>query len=52
MGKAYVENEKQHWKLQTPIKTRFVSKIIMFEETLEFHQVTLLCYKNQNILNL
>jgi hypothetical protein len=26
----------QPWKLKTRVKTRFVSKVIMFEETLEF----------------
>jgi hypothetical protein len=42
--------EHLHWKwkatskAKTPIKTRFVNKIIMFEKTLEFKQVILLCY--------
>jgi hypothetical protein len=32
------------WKLKTLIKRRFVSKVIMFEETLEFKATILLCY--------
>jgi hypothetical protein len=35
-------NVKMH-ALKTPIITRFVSKIIMFKETLEFKQTILLC---------
>jgi hypothetical protein len=34
-------------KLKTPIKTRFVSKVIMLEETLEFKAIILLCYGKQ-----
>jgi hypothetical protein len=51
LGKGKQEGEKacmdsglQPWKLKTPIKTRFVSKIIMFEKTLEFKATILLCY--------
>ncbi len=38
------ERGNQHRKLETPIKTRFVNKVIMFDETMEFKQVILLCY--------
>jgi hypothetical protein len=34
----------QPQKLKTPIKTRFDSKVIMLEETLEFKVAILLCY--------
>jgi len=34
----------QPWKLKTLVKTRFASKVIMFEETLEFKATILLCY--------
>jgi hypothetical protein len=37
--KACIECGMPLWKLKTPIKTRFASKVIMFEETLEFKQV-------------
>jgi len=43
-------SEMSHWKLKTPIKTRFVNKVITFEETLEFKQIILLCYGRQNRL--
>ncbi len=42
------KNGKGHglWlrKLKTPMKTRFVSKVIMFEEILEFKNAIILCY--------
>jgi hypothetical protein len=31
-------------KLKTQVKTRFASKVIMFEEVLEFKEAILLCY--------
>jgi len=34
-------------KLKTPIKTRFTSKVIMFEKTLEFKVAILLSYDKQ-----
>jgi hypothetical protein len=34
----------QKWETTSKVKIRFVDKIIMFEETLEFKQVILLCY--------
>jgi hypothetical protein len=39
-----VERELQLQKLKTPMKKRFVSKVIMFEEVLEFKEAILLCY--------
>ncbi len=39
-------------KLKTPIKTRFVSKVIVFEETLEFKAAILLCCGKQKTLSL
>jgi hypothetical protein len=35
-GKRRVESGLWHWKLKTLAKTRFASKVIMFEEKLEF----------------
>ncbi len=42
MGKGIVENGLWPRKLKTPMKTRFASKVIMFEEELEFKEA-LLC---------
>jgi hypothetical protein len=32
-----------HWKLKTLVKTKFVSKMILFQETLEYHDASNLC---------
>lgn len=48
--KTSITSEMSHQKLKTPIKTRFVNKVITFEETLEFKQIILLCYGRQNRL--
>ncbi len=37
-------------KLKTPIKTRFVSKVIWFQKTLEFKYTIVLCYGQQQSL--
>jgi hypothetical protein len=44
--KGKVEMGKGMWprKLKTPLKTRYVNKIIMFEEVVEFKEAILLCY--------
>jgi hypothetical protein len=42
--KAYIESGMWHWKLKILVKTGFASKVIMFEEDLEFKQDILLCY--------
>jgi hypothetical protein len=42
--KACVENGLQLGKFQTPTKTRFTSKVIMFGKTLKFKNAILLCY--------
>jgi hypothetical protein len=39
-------------KLKTIIKTKFASKVIMFEETLEFKQTIITCYGRQNTITL
>jgi hypothetical protein len=31
-------------KIETPMKTRFVNKVFMFEEVLEFKEAIILCY--------
>jgi hypothetical protein len=41
-----------HWKLKTLVKIRFMNKVIMVEETLEFKQTILLCYGRQKTLML
>ncbi len=41
--KACIESKKTTLEIETHVKTRFVSKVIMFEETLKFKQV-MLCY--------
>jgi hypothetical protein len=47
-----MDNELRSQKLKTPIKTRFASKVIMFEKTLEFKTIILLCYGKQKTLSL
>jgi hypothetical protein len=42
--KSCTECEMPLRKLKTPIKTRFSSKAIMFEETLEFKETIITCY--------
>jgi len=39
-----MDNGLQPQKLKTLVKTRFASKVIMLEETLEFKAVIILCY--------
>ncbi len=39
-------------KLKIPLKTRFVSRIILFQETLEFKHTIVLCYGRQQSLAL
>ncbi len=50
--KNYIESGMWHWKLKTLVKIRFVNKVIMVEETLEFKQTILLCYGRQKTLML
>ncbi len=45
--KACIECGLLPQKLKTPIKTRFASTINKFEETLEFKQPIITCYKRQ-----
>jgi hypothetical protein len=40
---AHFESGMWHHKLKTLLKTIFTSKVIMFEETLEFKNVIILC---------
>ncbi len=42
--RACMDSRLRPWKLKTPIKTRFVSKVIIFEETLEFKAAILLYF--------
>jgi hypothetical protein len=48
--KACMDSGLWLYKLKTPIKTRFASKVIMVEETLEFKVTILLCYGKQKTL--
>jgi hypothetical protein len=50
--RACMDSGLRPWKLKTLVKTRFVSKVIMFEEILEFKVTTLLCYGKQKTLSL
>jgi len=47
-----MDSELQLRKLKPPIKTRFVSKVIMFEENLEFKVTIVLCYGKKKTLSL
>jgi hypothetical protein len=42
----------QHLKLKTLMKTKFASKVIMFEEILKFKNVFILCYNRQKFVAL
>jgi hypothetical protein len=42
--KACIKRGMPPWKLKTFVKTRFASKIIMFEKTLELKQAIITCY--------
>jgi hypothetical protein len=56
------EKGKQEWekpcielgciKLKTLIKTKFVSKVIIFEKTLEFKHAIITCYGKQMTISL
>jgi hypothetical protein len=50
--KDCIESGMRHWKLRSLVKTKFASKVIMFEKTLEFKQDMLLCYGKQKTLTL
>ncbi len=50
--KICIESGMRHWKLKTLMKIRFLSKVIMVEETLEFKQTILLCYGRHKTLML
>jgi len=39
-------------KLKTFVKTRFTSKIIMFEKCFEFKKIILICYNKQKLVTL
>jgi hypothetical protein len=38
--------------LKIPIKTQFVSQVILFQETLEYYNVISICYGWQQLFNL
>jgi hypothetical protein len=50
--KTCVESGLLPCKLKTPIKTTFASKIIMFEECIEFKKTIILCYGRKKTMAL
>ncbi len=48
--KACVERGLWIWKLKTPMKTRFASKVSMFGKILEFKKAIILCYGQQKTI--
>lgn len=51
------EKGKQEWEkpcieLKTLIKTKFISKVIIFEKTLEFKHAIITCYGKQMTISL
>jgi hypothetical protein len=48
--KAYLATSLQPWKLSTPMKTRFASKVKMFQHALEFKVVIHVCYNQQALV--
>jgi hypothetical protein len=53
MGKgSSIECGMPPQKLKTLAKTKFASKVIMCEETLEFKQAIITCYGKQNTVTL
>jgi hypothetical protein len=36
-------------KLKTLVKTKFASKVILFQETLEYPRATTICYNHQSL---
>ncbi len=46
--KAYHEANMQHKKLKTLVKTHFASKVILFQETLEYVNVINIYYTQQS----
>jgi hypothetical protein len=50
--KACVESGLLPHKLKTPIKTRFASNIIMFEECIEVKKTIIICYDRKKTMTL
>jgi hypothetical protein len=40
------------WKLKTPMKTHFASRVVLFQDTFEFKNVIVFCYGRQQLLAL
>ncbi len=49
---ACIDARFNHQKQKTLVKTRFASKVILFQETLEYRNAINLCYGKQEILEL
>ncbi|KAJ7538060.1 hypothetical protein O6H91_11G033100 [Diphasiastrum complanatum] len=47
--KACIDSGLRPRKLKTPVKTRFASKVILFQETLEFREAIITCYSRQSL---
>jgi hypothetical protein len=50
--KVCVESGLPPQKLKKPIKTRFASKVIMFEECFKFKKTIFVCYGKQKTMTL
>ncbi len=52
MEKTCVDDMPQPWELKNPIKMSFASKVIMFQECLDFKKSIILCYGKLKIVML
>lgn len=48
-NKACIEAGLPSRKLKTPVKTRFASKVVLFQETLEYADAINICYRRQSL---
>jgi len=46
------ENGMWHWKLKIRMNTKFASKVIMFEKTLQFKNAIIICYGKHKFVHL
>ncbi len=51
-GKKLALNVGCHFEIKNPIKTKFSSKVIMFQKTMEFKQSIITCYGREKIVTL
>ena len=48
-AKACMDSSFRPQKLNTPVKTRFASKVLMFQQALQFRSAMSLCYNRQSV---